>query len=97
MSGCRQAGLSTTIQRCSLRNGSTQQTYIRWARQFNRSKVYNIFTARKALDDVGGNACEIMPKNKGRFRCGHRYSRIKKQTLICCITIAQEQDDKISL
>ena len=37
-------------------------------------RMFQSFTARRAVDDVGESACEIMPNNEIGFRSGNRLA-----------------------
>ena len=47
-------------------------------------------TARNAVNDVGGGACEIVPNYEIGFRSGNRCGRVEERTRITTSTRARK-------
>ena len=48
------------------------------------------FTARNAVNDVGGVACKIVPNNEIAFRSGNRCARVEERTRVTTSTRARK-------
>ena len=48
------------------------------------------FTARNAVNDVGGDACKIVPNNEIGFRSGNRCGRVEERTRVTTSTRARK-------
>ena len=48
------------------------------------------FTARNAVNDVGGGACEIVPNNEIGFRSENRCGRVEERTCVTTSTRARK-------
>ena len=48
------------------------------------------FTARNAVNDVGGGACKIVPKNEIGFRSGNGCGRVEERTRVTTSTRARK-------
>ena len=84
---CRATGLSTSLfpteRRCSANLSDRRRP------RFTDVK-FATFTARNAVNDVGGGACKIVPNDEIGFRSGNRCGRVEERTRVTTSTRARK-------
>ena len=63
---------------------------VRWTSARFTDVKFATFTARNAVNDVGGGACKIVPNNEIGFRSGNRCGIVEERTRVTTSTRARK-------
>ena len=79
----------TSQHHCSLRNKGVQVICQINGARFTAVK-FTAFTARNAVNDVGGGGCKIVPNSEIGFRSENRCARVEERTRVTTSTRARK-------